>query len=204
VSPISLDPVEQQILENAINLGLEHAADGLSRMIGRRMRLSASRIVILPIQNVREELTPADDHMLSVHLSLNGEWSAQVMLLFEPRMANQLVDLLLGQPLGTTVELDDMGRSAIAEVGNVMGSFFAGTIADLAETLFIPSTPSLVEGTVGDVLDQRLAEMGADFDSVLLIETHISEDDGGVNGYFIVLPDPLEIQRLVAVLKSKR
>ncbi len=204
MSPISLDPVEQQILENAINLGLEHAADGLSRMIGRRMRLSASRIVILPIQNVREELTPADDHMLSVHLSLNGEWSAQVMLLFEPRMANQLVDLLLGQPLGTTVELDDMGRSAIAEVGNVMGSFFAGTIADLAETLFIPSTPSLVEGTVGDVLDQRLAEMGADFDSVLLIETHISEDDGGVNGYFIVLPDPLEIQRLVAVLKSKR
>ena len=37
-----------------------------------------------------------------------------------------------------------------------------------------------------------------------LIETHISEDDGRIDGYFIVLPDPLEIQRLVAVLKSRQ
>jgi chemotaxis protein CheC len=142
--------------------------------------------------------------MLAVLLSLNGEWSAQVMLLFAPRMAYELVDLLLGQTRGATSELDDMGRSALAEVGNVMGSFFAGTIADLADTLFVPSTPVLTEGRIGDLLDARLAEMAARYDSVLVIETHISEDGGGVNGYFVVLPDPLEIQRLVAVLKSRQ
>jgi chemotaxis protein CheC len=202
--PISLDPVDRQILEHAVQLGLEHAAEGLSGMIGRQVRLAASRIAILPIANIRDELTPPNDHMLSVHLSLNGEWSAQVMLLFEPRMACAMVDLLLGQPPGTTDELDEMGRSALAEVGNVMGSFFAGTIADLAHTLFVPSTPVLAEGTVESLLEERLSEMAPKFDSVLLIETHISEDDGGVNGYFIVLPDPLEIQRMVAALRSRQ
>jgi len=204
VSPISLDPVDRKILEQAVQLGLEHAAEGLSGMIGRSVRLEASRIAILPIATVRDEVSPRDDHMLAVHLSLNGEWSAQVMLLFEPRVARELVDLLLGQPRGTTQELDDMGRSALGEVGNVMGSFFAGTIADLADTLFVPSTPVVAEGTVGSLLEAQLAEMGAKFDSVLLIETHISEDGGGVNGYFIVLPDPLEIQRMVAALRSRQ
>jgi chemotaxis protein CheC len=194
-----LDPVDHQILEQAVRMGLQHAAEGLSGMIGHPVRLEASRIAVLPIESIREELAPVDDHMLAVLLSLNGEWSAQVMLLFAPRMAYELVDLLLGQTRGATSELDDMGRSALAEVGNVMGSFFAGTIADLADTLFVPSTPVLTEGRIGDLLDARLAEMAARYDSVLVIETHISEDGGGVNGYFVVLPDPLEIQRLVAV-----
>jgi chemotaxis protein CheC len=199
-----LDPVDHQILEQAVRMGLQHAAEGLSGMIGHPVRLEASRIAVLPIESIREELAPVDDHMLAVLLSLNGEWSAQVMLLFAPRMAYELVDLLLGQTRGATSELDDMGRSALAEVGNVMGSFFAGTIADLADTLFVPSTPVLTEGRIGDLLDARLAEMAARYDSVLVIETHISEDGGGVNGYFVVLPDPLEIQRLVAVLKSRQ
>jgi chemotaxis protein CheC len=126
------------------------------------------------------------------------------MLVFERTMALELVDLLLGQARGTSVALDEMGESALKEVGNVMGAFFAGTIADLAETLFVPSTPTLSAGGVSMLLDQRLEAIAARYDSVLLIETHISEDGGGVNGYFVVLPDPLEIQRLVALLKSRQ
>ncbi len=203
MSQISLDPVDQKILERAVHLGLQHAAEGLSGMIGRPVRLEASRILVLPFAGVRSALPPNEDVMLGVSLTLNGEWSAQVMLLFEPHMANDLVDLLLGQTLGTTTTLDDLARSALAEVGNVMGAFFAGTIADLAGTLFVPSTPELSEGSITTLLENRLADIASRFDSVLLIETRIAEDQGGVRGYFIVLPDPMELQRLIAVLRSR-
>jgi chemotaxis protein CheC len=198
-----LDPADQDILERAVHLGLQHAAEGLSGMIGHPVRLEAARIEVLPIATIREELAPAGDDMVAVYLSLHGEWSAQVMLLFERAMALELIDLLLGQVRGMTVEIDEMGESALKEVGNVMGAFFAGTIADLAETLFVPSTPDLATGAFAALLDARLRDIAARYESVLLIETHISEEHGGVNGYFVVLPDPLEIQRLVAVLKSR-
>src|SRR5438552_19015593 len=70
MSPISLDPSDQAILENAVQLGLQHAADGLSGMIGHRVRLEPTRIVVLPMSDVQAELPPAEDVMLGVHLTL--------------------------------------------------------------------------------------------------------------------------------------
>src|SRR5437763_6232608 len=62
VSQISMDPADQRILERAIHLGLQHAAEGLSGMIGHAVRLEAPRIAVLPIATIKEELTPAGEH----------------------------------------------------------------------------------------------------------------------------------------------
>lgn len=46
------------------------------------------------------------------------------MLIFPYERALKLVDLLIDEPEGTTQQLGTYERSALAEVGNLCGSFF--------------------------------------------------------------------------------
>ncbi len=201
---ILLTATDQEILERAVQLGLAHAASGISGMIGRPVQVRALRVSILHSEQIADRISAGEESVVGISLTLGGDWSARVILLFDPDHARELVDLLLGQPRGTTRGLDDMSRSALAEVGNVMGAFFAGSIADLAGALFVPSTPIVEEAPARALLDRRLADLGSESDSVLLIETVIAEDPEGIGGYFLVVPDPSQLQHLVDTLRNNQ
>ena len=51
------------------------------------------------------------------------------MLMYNPKMAYGFVDLLMGQPEGTTKALGEIESSALGELGNIMGSSFLNALA---------------------------------------------------------------------------
>ena len=113
-----------------------------------------------------------------------------MFLLYSPATALALVDLLMGQPPGTTTDLDEMEESALGEVGNIMGSFFLNALSDATGLCLQPSPPAVMMDMAGAILDVALSDIMQESDDALVVETGFSTEDRLVEGMLLVLPSP--------------
>jgi chemotaxis protein CheC len=203
VPEVVLEPSEQAALQRAIAACVEHASDGLAEMTGRDLRLRTRRVSLVPLQGLDGELPDVSAPTVAVYLWLATTLPAHMVLLLPPERAREVVDMLLGEPLGTTRELDDLGRSALGEVGNLMGAYFANTLSDMTGQITTLTTPTVLEDIMGAILDSIFVDLGVEHDVVLLVETSIVQDAHDVNGVFLVLPDPSGLHAFLDSLAAR-
>ena len=96
----------------------------------------------------------------------------------------------MGQPPGTTTDLDEMEESAMGEVGNIMGSFFLNALSDATGLMLQPSPPAVMMDMAGAILDVALADILGDSDDALVVETSFSTEDRQIEGTLLVMPSP--------------
>jgi chemotaxis protein CheC len=157
---------------------------------------------VIGINEIATQLPPPGQRMVAVYLWLSTAMPAHIVLLLPPTGARELVDLLMDLPGGTTAELDDMSKSALGEVGNLMGAFFANSLSDLSGQVATLSTPVVIEDLLGAIMDAIISELSLGHDEALLIETAIQQDHRDVNGLFLVLPDPAALRSFIDALHA--
>jgi chemotaxis protein CheC len=106
--------------------------------------------------------------------------------------------MLLGNPDGTTTALDEMERSVLGEIGNVMGSHFLNTLSDYTGLDLRVSPPEVMMDMAGAILDPALAELMAVADEATVVESSFSAQGREINGKFLVMPNP-NLQRVLMV-----
>jgi chemotaxis protein CheC len=162
--------------------------------------------VVAPAEVTRFVGVP-DGPMVGIALGLTGPFVAHVVLLMEPANALSLVDLLMGQESGTAQEVDAMSESALGEVGNIMGSFFATVVADLTRLTLWSTTPVVHLDTARALIDALVAPPGRPIRQVLVISTrfeqHPVSGHGRVSGIFVVLPDAGGMDVLLNALRAE-
>ena len=103
-----------------------------------------------------------------------------------------LADLMMGEEPGTTTELGEMERSALAEIGNITVSRFLAGVASLGEMADVlhPSPPAVMVNMLAATLDVIVTPIAAVRDDLVIIETAFKDGRGTVAGHLWVLPDP--------------
>ncbi|MFZ5813762.1 MAG: hypothetical protein ACOY93_00485 [Bacillota bacterium] len=196
---MNLQQSEFDILQSIVMRALEDSSRSLSSMTTDRIRLQEARLSFLPL-NVVPGIAGGPAAVVSaVYLGIEGDLSGHLMLLFNKQSACALVDLLMEQPIGTTLEMDDLGISALAECGNVCGSAFMNAISDRTGLKVVPTTPAVVVDMAGAILESVVTELYLNGDEVLVIETDFN---GEVPGHFLLMPDTDSMARLVAALEA--
>jgi chemotaxis protein CheC len=170
--------------------GVNNALIGLSQMAGQEIRIADMVVRKILVKDIPSLFGGAEALIIAVYLEISGQSNGHMVVVYEPRVAFDLVDLLLGQTNGTTKELSDMEKSTLGEMGNIMGSFFLNYISDSTGNRFQPSPPAVMMDMAGAVLDAALANVLARCDSTYIVETVFGTNDRQVSGTFMVIPDP--------------
>ncbi|XGI83123.1 chemotaxis protein CheC [Halorutilales archaeon Cl-col2-1] len=156
------------------NEGAETAARSLSQMTGIETLVNVTKINFIPTSELGESSVepPSSDsnrtsgEYVGVRIDLEGVPSGDMVVLFERDSVSEVVELLTGTPAD---ELDEMGRSAVQEVGNIITSSFIDGWADVLGTTIDISTPTLVDGSrsevFSDVIDTYDDEYAVFFES---------------------------------------
>ncbi len=179
-------------LVELLQAGLKNVAQGLSDMVGRPISVAATHTETLPIGQLPEWLDNPEAEMVGVYLLIDGAIFGQVILIFSLGEALHLVDLLLGEPSGTTTELDELGRSALAETGNLATAYFLNEVASLTGTELRPSPPAVMVDMLGAIFNVISAPLAAVSDNLVIVEAEFKEPDRTVTAHFWVLPYPSE------------
>lgn len=184
-----------------VSLGTRHAMAGLSEMLGEEIAVSSFALKRTPVAELSNIVGGADVDAVGIYLTVSGAANGHLMLIYEPRIAYAFVDLLMGQPADTTVELDDMGRSALGEMGNIIGAFFLNAIADATGLELMPSPPAVMTDMAGALLDVVTAEILLRQDDTYVAETTFKTAEREIEGQFMVIPSE---ELLEAFLQSAK
>jgi chemotaxis protein CheC len=170
--------------------GVNNAVIGLSQMAGREIKIANMNVKKILVKDIPGLFGGPEALIIAVYLEISGQSNGHMVVVYDPKVAFDLVDLLLGQSYGTTKELSDMEKSTLGEMGNIMGSFFLNFISDTTGNRFQPSPPAVMMDMAGAVLDAALANVLASCDYTYIVETIFGTNDRQVSGTFMVIPDP--------------
>jgi chemotaxis protein CheC len=186
-----------ELMKTIANEGINNAADGFSGMVGRKIQVSSPTLKLVPILSIPEIVGKPEDDAVGIYLRFRGNLVGQIMMIVPYGKAVELVDLLMGTPLGTTQELGSLERSALGELGNLCGTFFLNAIARIFDLSIHPSPPAVMVDMVGAILDIVVATTDGISEHALLLKANFIDGDRYVDADFWVIPDMNSLQVLM-------
>ena len=138
----------------------------------------------------------ANVEALGIYLTVSGSADGYIMLMYNPKMAYGFVDLLMGQPEGTTQALGEMESSALGELGNITGSSFLNALADATGLTLMPSPPHVMTDLAGALLDIIAADILQTQDDAFVAAATYQAPGRNISGLFFVIPTQNLLQAL--------
>lgn len=182
------------------NIGLGHAVTSLAEMTNRKMNMTVPRSEFLPFEKIVTLVGGYEEQVACVSLKLSGEISGIIMFIFSRESTFFLVDMLLVQEPGTTDDLNELGQSAVMEVGNILTGSFVNAIAGMTGLKVTTTVPIFAFDMLGAVLSSLMVAEGKIDDQVLVIETRLFQDAMSVKGHFFLMAEPEAIEKLLLTL----
>ncbi|MEE8413415.1 MAG: chemotaxis protein CheC [Dehalococcoidales bacterium] len=171
-----------------VSKGIANALSGLSQMVGHEIKVTSLDLKQLPAKDAAGLLGGADAPGIGIYLSIEGDATGHLLLIHEPKIAFQFIDLQLGLALGSTNKIEEMGRSVLGEMGNITGAFFLNILADSADLVLMPSPPSVIVDIVGAIMSIPFGSIEKVQDDAIVVKATFNADDRQMEGMFMVLP----------------
>jgi chemotaxis protein CheC len=191
---IVISDIQKDALQEIANIGASHAATALSQMVKKEIKIFVPKIDIIPLERTVENYKN-EESIVAIFLKITNEIPSYSLLLLTKQSAYALADILLQQKSDTTkVDLTDMEKSALEEVGNIMMCAFFDSIAELLHIPIVPGPPALAYDMPSAVLDYVLIHIGAVADKIFVFDTLVEEEKEKTFGISLFLvPEPKSI-----------
>jgi len=179
--------------------GAFRAGRGLSGLLGQEIAIHVPNVRAGTRADACDAVGGEEELVLGAYLSITGDVTGHVMLLFPVKRALQCTDLMCGQRPGTTTEPDELAESAIGELGNIVGSAFVNALADHMNLILHPSPPTVVHDMAVALVETVYAEVLSQGSDVVMMDAIFEDQAGRTAGLLIVAPDPNSLARLERV-----
>ena len=188
-----------RLLSGVARDGAARAGRGLSGLMGQQIAIEVPNVRIGTKADACDAVGGEESLVLGAYLTISGDITGHVMLLFPERRALECVDLMCGQPAGTTTEPDELAESAIGELGNIVGSAFVNALADDLNLILHPSPPAILHDMAIALVQTVYAEVLSQGGDVVMMDAVFEDEKGRTAGLLIVAPDPVSSERLQGV-----
>jgi len=181
-------------LRELANIASGNAATSLAQMLGREVDLNVPRVLALPLADAVEACGSPEDATVSVVIPLDGDVTGVVLLLIEPEGAEALCKLL-----GVDA-WDEMGESALREIGNILGTSCLNALASMTGLHLEPRPPHLTTDMLGAIVSSLALSQTASTELVLVLDSELSIADEPCSISFVLLPTEGGVSDLLAPL----
>ncbi|WP_152041405.1 chemotaxis protein CheC [Salinigranum salinum] len=182
---MNLDVHALQTFSRLAHSGAETAAWSLSQLTGIDTRVNVTKIELETVADVECEFREHD--FVSVRIGFSGGLDGQTILAFDREAASNVVDAILP---GSAAE-DELARSGLKEVGNIMlGGFIDGWADHLGTSIDI-TTPTYIDVDSDSLLEEvDVEDEGPEEarDHILVFRNQLETTADAVTFYLYMLP----------------
>jgi chemotaxis protein CheC len=177
------------------NVGSGNAATALSQMVGKRVDMSVTKVLVLPTDAIAGFLGGNDRNVVAVHMPVYGEMPCTALIFFPLDRVPELCGMLIGRNEEDPFHLSELGRSAMKELGSILTGAYLSALFRFVRLQLIHGVPSLVVDMAQAVLDTVLVELEQRDDVAIVIETEFLENERALTGSFFLLPEAGSLER---------
>jgi len=185
------------------NIGAAHAATTLSTILNTLIQIRVPEIILVGLENLKNYL---DDILAAIVVfKIQGQVKGEgyVILHIPEDSIIRITNIMIGTDK-IDREIDEMDRSALNEIGNIMTSSFLDACATLLNIIMIPSPPSLVIDMPHAALQSIIAtlEIRENIDQVVLFRTKLDCAMYEIKANIILLPSKSLLNEIFARMED--
>lgn len=192
----------QDVLKEIGNIGTGNAVTALSQLLGKRFNIEVPDIRMVEYYEVPGLLGGAEVLKTGIMLNISGGLSGIFLFLLDEEFTRIVLDVMVGQEERDIVKLDDMSRSAICEIGNIMCCSYINALAMMTGLKINVSVPGVCSDMAGAILSVAVVHFAEISSRILLIENKFGMKEGAFFSHILFLPDPDTADKLQQILEE--
>jgi len=187
---LSLDGMQCSALAEVANIGSGNAATALSVMLGRTIDISCPQARVVTVAEAADSVGQPTAKWAIVDTPLESD-CGKVLLLF-PEEAGAALCALLGTSMS-----EEMGRSALREVGNILASSYLIAIGQMTGFDIEPMPPTFDSGLLGTLIENSLRGVARAQDATVMMRSNMSVEATEAGFSFLFVPHSSMVTRLL-------
>lgn len=199
---ITLEQVTENyydVLKELGNIGAGNAMTALSQMLQCKVDMKVPQVKLLEFSAVGELMGGEEQIMVGVFLGVEGDITGSMMFMVEEESARHLIQKITMGMMPAGTEFEEMGLSAMKEVGNIITGAYLNSLSTLTNLKIYPTPPALTVDMAGAILSVPAIQFGIYGDRILLIQSQFY-DEVELDGYFILIPDMESYAKILTAL----
>jgi chemotaxis protein CheC len=181
-------------LRELANIGSGTASTALSIMLGRSVDISVPTARALPFADAVDAAGPAEEEITGIVLGIVGDVKGTVLLLIPPADADAMCRMLGVEPD------DEYARSALGEIGNIVGTSYINALASMARMEIEPTPPATATDMLGAIVESVLAGHALAGDVALMLDSNLMVEGENCSISFLLVPEKGGVELLLARL----
>lgn len=172
-----IDDQAKDVLRELGNIGSGNAVNSLAQMMNCAFDIDTPILRIVKYDEVAKVLSLSEDLQTGIIVEVFGKLEGVFLFLMNENFTETLLEAMLGEKPQDITELDEMEKSVICELGNIMCGSYIRALSQLLEIDMDVSVPDLCIDMGGAILSVPLSRFLRLSEDVLLIENvlHVGE-----------------------------
>ena len=162
-----LNVLELDTIREMGSIGTGNAATALSSMLGCEVRIDMPEVRIMGYNEAIDWIGGPEVITAGVLVHMSGELNGIMLSVQQMEFVNLVLQRMVGRTVQEYEQLDDLDRSALVEVGNIMISTFINALSSLAEITTRLTVPAFAVDMQGAILTVPMAEFGGQSDYIM-------------------------------------
>ena len=171
------------------SIGTGNAATALSQMIGKEVRITLPEVRIMGYNEAIEWIGGPEQVTAGVLVGMSGQMSGVMLSVQKLGFINLVLEQMLGHPIEDYHQLDELGKSTLVEVGNIMISTFINALSGLSNISVNLTVPAFAVDMQGAILSVPMAAYGGMSDYLMTIGGNFVCEEEQVPCRLLLSPD---------------
>lgn len=195
-----LNGLELDTLREIGSIGTGNAANALSSMLGCKVTIEMPEVKIMGYNEAIDWIGGPETVTAGVLARLEGEINGIILSIQHMEFINLVLQHMMGNGVEDYQQLDELGVSALLEVGNIMISAFANAMAGLTDMKIRLTVPAFAVDMQGAIIAVPMAEFGGQSDYIMTIGANFICNGRKVPCRILLSPDVRSLNFLLKKL----
>jgi len=178
---LGFNDLQKSALQEIANIGSGHAATALSQLLGRPVDISYSEALLTVLAQAIDSIGAPMSRSALVDTPIQHD-GGTVLLVFPDDTGERLCELL-----GTSLD-DEMGRTALQEVGNILATSYLNAIVEMTGMDLEPEPPIVEIDLLGQLISNSGASQGSLSDPTVLMRSRLTVEASTATFSFLFVP----------------
>lgn len=184
-----LNSLELDTLREIGSIGTGNAATALSQLLEKEVRITLPEVRIMEYNEAIDWIGGAEEITAGVLVRIGGEINGIMLSVQQMDFVNLILDSMLKRSIDDYALLEELERSALVEIGNIMISTFINALSGLCGISVELTVPAFTVDMQGAILTVPMAEYGGQSDYIMTIGANFICDSKQVPCRLLLSPD---------------
>ena len=195
-----LNGMELDTIREIGSIGTGNAATALSSLLSCQVQIAMPQVHIMGYNEAIDWIGGPEAITAGVLVRLSGEINGIMLSVQQLNFVNLVLEHLVQRRIEDYKDLQDLEKSVLIEVGNIMISTFVNALAQLAGITIKLTVPSFAVDMQGAILSVPMVEFAGQSDYIMTIGTDFICDKNVVPCRLLLSPDVLSLNFLLKKL----